>query len=278
MKLHKILIVDDDIATLNIIVDCFEEIKSDYLFYRANNGKDALKIALQFYPDLVISDWDMPVMDGLELIELLKKDEKTSQTPVIMLTGKMVSSDHLQQAFRAGATDYIRKPIDKIELIARVRSMLMLSDSFKTAIDLKNRDLVNTAMHIVQNNEFNTKIRQKVIEIESKYGSQDYKLKLLLSELKDEISEKLKAEAWNQFDMYFKKVHPDFFTQLILYCPSISPAELRLAAFLKLNISTKDIAAIMFLTVDSVRTARTRLRKKLNLKQEENLITFLLSI
>jgi len=278
MRLHKILIVDDDITTLNIIIDCFDSANFNYIFYRANNGRDALRIAFEFSPDLIISDWDMPIMDGLELIERLQKNELTRQTPVIMLTGKMVSSEHLQAAFKAGATDYIRKPIDQIELIARVHSMLILSDSFKDAIELKNRDLVNTAMHIVQNNEFNVKIRQKVVSIDSKYGSLDPKLKLLLDELRDEISEKLKGEAWNQFDMYFKKVHADFFNRLILYCPSISPADLRLAAFLKLNIPTKDIAAIMFLTIDSVRTARTRLRKKLKLKQEDNLTTFLLSI
>jgi len=278
MRLHKILIVDDDIATLNIIVDCFEKIEFNYLFYRANNGRDALRIALEFYPDLIISDWDMPVMDGLELIELLKKNELTRQTPMIMLTGKMISSEHLQAAFRAGATDYIRKPIDQIELIARVHSMLILSDSFKDAIELKDRDLINTAMHIVQNNEFNIKIRKMVVDIDKKYGLLNPELKLLLSELKDEISDKLKGEAWNQFDMYFKKVHADFFNRLILYCPSISPADLRLAAFLRLNIPTKDIAAIMFLTIDSVRTARTRLRKKLKLKQDDNLTTFLLSI
>lgn len=278
MRLHKILIVDDDIDTLNIIVDCFEEINSNYLFYRANNGRDALRIALEFGPDLIISDWDMPIMDGLELIELLQKNKQTRQTPVIVLTGKMVSSEHLHTAFRAGATDYIRKPIDQIELIARVRSMLILSDSFKDTIELKDRELVNTAMHIVQNNEFNVKLRKMVIEIDSKYGLLDPVLKLRLSELKDEISEKLKGEAWNQFDMYFKKVHSDFFNRLILHCPSISPADLRLAAFLKLNIPTKDIAAIMFLTVDSVRTARTRLRKKMKLKQEDNLTTFLLSL
>jgi len=278
MRLHKILIVDDDIATLNIIVDCFEKIEFNYLFYRANNGRDALRIALEFYPDLIISDWDMPVMDGLELIELLKKNELTRQTPMIMLTGKMISSEHLQAAFRAGATDYIRKPIDQIELIARVHSMLILSDSFKDAIELKDRDLINTAMHIVQNNEFNIKIRKMVVDIDKKYGLLNPELKLLLSELKDEISDKLKGEAWNQFDMYFKKVHADFFNRLILYCPSISPADLRLAAFLRLNIPTKDIAAIMFLTIDSVRTARTRLRKKLKLKKDDNLTTFLLSI
>ena len=277
MKLYKILLVDDEINTLNIIVDYFEEINTYYTFYRARNGKEALRIAQEFCLDLVITDWEMPVMDGIELIKNLKSNKKASKTPVIMLTGKMISSENLEIAFAAGATDYIRKPIDKIELIARVRSMLTLSDSFKEAINLKERELVNTAMQIVQNNEFNIKLQKKIVEIDTKYGVIDTELKLMLSELKDEISHKIKGDTWDQFDMYLKEVHPDFFNRLIATCPSISPAELKLAAFLRLNISTKDIASIMFLTVDSVRTARTRLRKKLNLSSRDNLTVFLLS-
>lgn len=278
MKSHKILIVDDETSTLNIIVDCFEEHESNYIFYQANNGKDGLRIALEFKPDLIITDWEMPIMDGIEMIQCLKKDDLTKLTPIVMLTGRMTSSDHLQMAFNAGATDYIRKPIDKIELIARVRSMLMLADSFRETIELKDRDLTNTAIHIVQNNEFNVKVRNKVIEIDSKFGMLDMQLNKMLMDMKEEIAEKLKGEAWNQFDMYFKRVHPDFFNRLVLQCPSISSAEMRLAGFLRLNIATKDIAAIMFLTVDSVRTARTRLRKKLNMSQDDNLIGFLMSI
>jgi DNA-binding response OmpR family regulator/DNA-binding CsgD family transcriptional regulator len=278
MKSHKILIVDDETSTLNIIVDCFEELESDYTFYQANNGKDGLRIALEFKPDLIITDWEMPVMDGIEMIKRMKKNELICQTPIVMLTGRMTSSDHLQMAFNAGAIDFIRKPIDKIELIARVRSMLMLADSFRETIDLKDRDLTNTAIHIVQNNEFNVKLRNKVMEIDSKYGSLDSEMSQMLVELKEEIADKLKGEAWNQFDMYFKKVHPDFFNRIVALCPSISSAELRLAGFLRLNIATKDIAAIMFLTVDSVRTARTRLRKKLSMSQDDNLIGFLMAI
>lgn len=278
MKSHKILIVDDEISTLNIIVDCFEDLEVSYIFYRANNGKDALRLVREFNPDLIITDWEMPVMDGIEMIRNLKNITSVSQIPVIMLTGKMITSEHLKTALDAGATDYIRKPIDKIELIARVRSMLMLSDSFNDAIDLKNRELVNTATHIVQINEFNLKLRQKVSQINIRYGMLDLELKQNLDELNDELSEKLKNEVWTQFDMYFKQVHPDFFLRLIAFCPSITSAEMRLSGFLRLNLATKDIAAIMFLTVDSVRTARTRLRKKLSLNQDDNLVIFLMSV
>lgn len=278
MRLHKILMVDDDVDTLNQIINCFEGLDNMYLFYRALNVKDALQICTDYEPDLIITDWEMPIVSGIEFIKYIKNSGRLYDIPIIMLTGKMTRPEHLNVAFSAGATDFIRKPIEKIELIARVRSMLMLSDSHREAIELKNRDLVNTALHIVQNNEFNAKLRQKVIEMEKSCGYLDVDLTKMLKELNADLCEKIKMEAWDKFDSYFKQVHPNFFNRLIAICPKISPAELRLAAFLRLNIGTKEIAAIMFLTVDSVRTGRTRLRKKLNLPQDENLITFLLTI
>jgi DNA-binding response OmpR family regulator/DNA-binding CsgD family transcriptional regulator len=278
MKLHKVLLVDDDVSILNMIIDCFEETNANYLFYRANNGREALRIIADHLPDLIVTDWEMPIMNGVELIQYLKNCEQTRHIPVVMLTGKMTHPEYLEIAFGVGAIDFIRKPLEKIELIARVRSMLMLADSYKEAIDLKNLDLANTAKQIVQNNEFNVKLRHEIIKLQTSYGHLDQNLNETLSDFAHLMSEKIKSEAHNKFDIYFKQIHPDFFNRLITICPSISPAELRLAAFLKLNIGTKEIAAIMFLTIDSVRTARTRLRKKIGLKQDDNLITFLLSI
>jgi len=278
MKSKRILIIDDDVATLNLIIDCFEETEANYLFYRASNGRDALRICANFLPDLIISDWVMPIMDGIELVRHLKKDERTCQIPVVMLTGKMTHPVYLEAAFNAGVIDFIRKPIEKIELIARVRSMLMLADSYNETIDLKNRDLANTAMHIVQNNEYNEKLRKEIVDIKTNYGHLDENLRHRLNNLIVNLSEKIKNEAWDKFYNYFRHVHPSFFDNLIAVYPSISPAELRLAAFLRLNLGTKEIAAIMFLTVDSVRTARTRLRKKMGLKPDDNLVTFLLSL
>jgi len=278
MKLHKILIVDDDIDTLNSIESCFEETESKYLFYRANNGLGALQIALEVTPDLIITEWEIPVMNGMGLIRKIRTNENTAQIPIIVLTSKVITSEHLQTVFNTGDADYIRKPINKIELISRVRFMLMLSDSFKKIVELKNRELTNMTIQLLCNKEFNTKLQQKVISINNSFGALDSQLRLQLFEIKDEISEKLKGEAWSQFDMYLKMIHPNFFSRLTLVCPTISSSELRLAAFLRLNIATKDIASILFITVDSARTARTRLRKKLNITRDDKLATYLLSI
>lgn len=131
MKNYEILIVDDNPENLRILVETFEQTASQYILYQAIEGKTALMIAEKHLPDLIITDWEMPGMSGIELIEKLKTNPATSLIPVIMCTGVMTTSDNLKTALDAGAVDYIRKPVDTIELMARTQSMIALSESYK---------------------------------------------------------------------------------------------------------------------------------------------------
>ncbi|WP_430814052.1 response regulator [Carboxylicivirga sp. RSCT41] len=127
----KILIVDDQPENLQAIVNCFSDKDYNYKFLKAPNGEIAYRLALSKLPDLIITDWDMPQMNGVELISALKKEMLTSDIPVIMCTGVMTTTENLNTALQAGAADYVRKPIDPLELTARVYSMLCLSDSYR---------------------------------------------------------------------------------------------------------------------------------------------------
>ncbi len=131
MRHKKILIVDDDIDNLNIIVKHVEADQIPYELLQALNGEVAFEIAISEIPDLIITDWEMPILDGIELVKKIKKDIRTSSIPVIMCTGAMLTSEHLKTALQAGAVDYIRKPIDKIELLARIQATMRLSDSYR---------------------------------------------------------------------------------------------------------------------------------------------------
>ena len=130
MQKSKILIVDDELYHLETIIEIIEA-EDTYRILQAFGGKLALKIAEKEIPDLIITDWEMPEMDGIELIRLLKKGASTMDIPVIMCTGIMTSSENLKTALDAGATDYIRKPIDKIELIARMRANINSGNNIK---------------------------------------------------------------------------------------------------------------------------------------------------
>jgi len=133
-KNKTILIVDDQPKNLQVIVDHFLEAELPYNILRAPNGKIALEIVNKLHPDLIISDWYMPDMDGIKLVKELSKASYSKNIPVIMCTGVMTTSENLKTALDAGATDYIRKPVDKIELIARTRSALLLAESQKEVI------------------------------------------------------------------------------------------------------------------------------------------------
>jgi len=403
MKSHKILIVDDEPDNIRAIRNCLAESDEPYTLYQSLNGELAIKIASAEMPDLIITDWEMPGIDGIELIKRLKQDETTSDIPVIMCTGVMTSSENLHTALMAGAVDYVRKPVDKIELIARIKSMLELSDSRKILKEKyrvieQNNSFIHALMESVPhplayynldgeiikcNQRFEvlfgttnhvslgTKIYDYFDDINATvHHDQDKKLindlidlnyetvvagcnyifsKTFLfnphigmegivcvmtdvSELKqahNEIMESKKRELttgalrliqlselnnnlisdlekinvhtdddgtelirqtiskfnlrsdenfWQEFGSRFENVYETFYLKLNQLFPELTSGEKKLCAFLRLNLSSKDIAAITFKDPQSIDMARYRLRKKLNLKQEENLIEFLMNI
>lgn len=128
---HKILIIDDQISFINYMVEVLERAYPSYEIFQTTNPSQALGIAYSESPNLIILDWAMPGLSGIDLIKQFKSDERLRDIPIIMCTGVMTKSSHLKEAFSAGAVDFIRKPIDELELIARVNSIMQLSDSFR---------------------------------------------------------------------------------------------------------------------------------------------------
>jgi len=276
MKIYKILIIDDDINTIKFIIDKLETNNKNYEFYHAPSGAEGVRVAEKFSPNLILTDWEMPEMSGIELIKRLKSAERTKDIPVIMVTGAMTTSQHLQTALDAGAVDFIRKPVDEIELQSRVRAVLQLADYYAELVALKNRELASTAMKILETNNFNAQIYKELGEVEQDINNQKTNIVERISILRNTISNKIKSEAWTQFETYFHNVNPDFQANLMTDFPSLTPSDLKIASFIRLNLNSKDIAAITFTSIDSVKTSRYRLRQKLNLPQNDNLTVFLM--
>jgi len=132
MKPFKILIVEDDPIYGKIIHSILESIDTNIQLIQTNNGFDALKILKKESLDLILTDWDMPKMSGIEFCKKIHANQNFVDIPVIMCTGINTSSENLKTAFESGVVDFIRKPIDKMELISRVNSMLKLSESYQT--------------------------------------------------------------------------------------------------------------------------------------------------
>ncbi len=132
----KILLVEDDLGLQRMVRDwlTFEH----HLVETADNGRDGMD-KLQFYEyDLVILDWELPSMTGIEICKAFRTQGGT--TPVLLLTGKGTISDK-ESGFEAGADDYLTKPFHLKELSLRLRSLLRRSSAALQGDTLKFRDL-----------------------------------------------------------------------------------------------------------------------------------------
>jgi len=278
MNHKKILIIDDEVSIIEMITNSFEEISSTHIFYRALNAPDGLKIAKSKQPDIILTDWTMPEMDGIELIKQLKNNAETKSIPVVLITGVMTSSENLQTSFAEGAIDFIRKPIDKLELIARVRSILMLAEYHKQTLQSKNQELVNISLEIIRNNEFIMEMQKEIMEMDLTFGTKNKQLNIRLNALKSKFTIATRNDAWTRFNHYYSQNHPNFTQRLSKQFAGITPTELKICALLRMNMTSKDIASLLFLEVESVKSFRYRIRKKLNLDSEDNLVNFLIKI
>ena len=139
-------------------------------------------------------------------------------------------------------------------------------------IDYKKKELASNMMYLIEKNEFITSIARKLVELKptAKKDNQNI-LQQIINELKLNSSSKI----WDEFELRFKEVHSDFYDALSEAFPDLTPNEVKICAFLRLNMSTKEISSITHQSVKSINMARFRLRKKLNVEREENLIAFL---
>ncbi len=119
----RILVVEDDASLRKIMEYQLEGAGYDVL--TAADGEEGLNMALEHRPDLIMLDVMMPRMDGYEVCREIRKDFKTAQIPVIMLTARTGQND-VNSGLQFGANDYIAKPYNQLEMLTRVKNLLML--------------------------------------------------------------------------------------------------------------------------------------------------------
>jgi response regulator RpfG family c-di-GMP phosphodiesterase len=132
----KILLVDDDPKLAYIL--CAHLTAAGHDVTSVGDAETALERARTFRPDLVVMDVGLPGMDGIEATRRLKNDRETADTAVIMLTARS-DSDHVVMALEAGAQEYVVKPFDVAELLARIRTVLRLTRTKRELDDLNGR-------------------------------------------------------------------------------------------------------------------------------------------
>ena len=153
----------------------------------------------------------------------------------------------------------------------------MQNDKLETEINYKNSELASTAMHLVKKGELVSKIKSELTQIVKAADSN--KVEIELKKMIKSISEDDTIDTeWEKFATHFDKVHSDFIKVLKEKHPAISNNEVKICAYLRMNLSTKEIAQLLNISARGVEISRYRLRKKLGLKTETNLFDYLINI
>ncbi|WP_428739798.1 response regulator [Sulfurimonas sp.] len=179
---YNVLIVDDISDNIKVAMNILKE--NNYNFSFAMNGKEALEIIKTKQFDLILLDIMMPQMNGFDVCEVLKKDPKTQDIPIIFLTAK-ADLDSIAHGFKLGAVDYITKPFYAEELIARVTTHLEL---YKAKSILKQNNLDLSVKVIQSEQRFLTELEETQKEI-------IYLLTELMESTSDETGKHIKRVA-----------------------------------------------------------------------------------
>jgi tetratricopeptide (TPR) repeat protein len=142
-------------------------------------------------------------------------------------------------------------------------------------LEFKNKELATNVMYMVRKNELITQISEKLIKSKLAFKKEN---QAIIEDIIKELQSTTEEDVWTEFEIRFQQVHNDFYEKLNKKCPNLSANEKKLSAFLRLNMSTKEISAITYQSINSITVARSRLRKKLDLDSDENLISFLESM
>ena len=136
---QKILVVEDEAAQMELLAYNLEQ--EGYQTIKATDGEEGLLFAQEEKPDLIILDWMLPKLSGIETCRQLKRGKETKETPIMMLTARGEESDKVR-GLDIGADDYIVKPYSVAELMARTRALIRRGNPASAGEIIKYGDLV----------------------------------------------------------------------------------------------------------------------------------------
>ncbi len=155
-----------------------------------------------------------------------------------------------------------------------IENARLREEELKKSIEFKNKELTSYTINFIQKNELIESIRLELERLKKVIPNTE-ELNATFSLIRRSASV---DSDWEDFKRTFENVHHNFFAKLLNEYPDLTPAELRLCALVLLNLSIKEMASLLGISADSVKTARYRLRKKFNLPQEQNLTDFVIGL
>ncbi len=148
-------------------------------------------------------------------------------------------------------------------------------EKIKAELEYKQRELTSATMHVVQKNETLVNIKEQLTALKKMNKDQ-----LLSKEIQKMINmlqqDEVMDDGWDQFMLHFSQLHGDYYNRLKSKYSELTPKDLKLCTYLRMNLSTKEMASLLNVTTRGIEASRYRLRKKINLDKEENLTEFLM--
>ncbi|SMD06348.1 tetratricopeptide repeat protein [Pedobacter africanus] len=160
------------------------------------------------------------------------------------------------------------------ELNAQNQSLYEVQkNAIKAELELKSKELTSNTLHVIQSNQFLDELKAEILNmIKDDKRDQKKRLQQIIQKINQSINH---DRHWKEFSGMFEQIHQAFFDKLKNYAVDLTANDLRLVALIKMNLSSKDMAIIFGISQDSLRVARYRLRKKLDIPQGENLSSFI---
>ncbi|MCB0497682.1 MAG: hypothetical protein KDC79_16180 [Cyclobacteriaceae bacterium] len=168
------------------------------------------------------------------------------------------------------------RQLDTITKKSETEINQLRNEKLESEIRHINTELATNTMHLLNKNEFINSIKSTLGGVVKKSTNQEVKSQI--GRIIKNIEKNIETDGdWDSFQIHFDKVHGDFSKRIQQEFPSLTPQDIKLSAYLRLNLSTKEIANLLNISVRGVEIARYRLRKKLNLERSQNLTEFILN-
>ena len=165
--------------------------------------------------------------------------------------------------------------LEKLEIDKEV--LILKEENLSLEVKKKNSELASSTLNNIKKNELLTKLIEDLNKIAKQKSDSSIQIpiKNVIKKIKTHLVDK---DDWLDFELHFRNAHIDFFENLREKHPNLSPNEMKLSAYLKLNLSSKEIASLMHVSIRSVEQSRYRLRKKINLDKDCSLVKYIQEI
>jgi len=262
-------------------------LKRYYEFYNdKSNADSALKYHLMLfdYNEKINKEETLKELTQLELTsqfhekEKIRMAEQKRKDQLYLTLGLFL----IMMAAIAGLLYFLalsrirRLNLEKVNTSLKEKNLLLEKERLENELELANKEMATNVIYQIQKNELVNDIVQKLLKHSPNFKKENQDL---IRSIISDLEKTQKKTVWDEFELRFQSVHTDFYAKLNEINPELTLNERRLCAFLRLNMTTKEIATITGQMPRSIDVARTRLRKKLNLTNEEvGLVEFLSSI